>query len=102
MINTSLSKSVRDRTQKSATLLGNLSWTFFVLFCFWSGTQVINLLINAPGVFEKLVQGSDASRPGIDMGFGVSILFGLSVFTTGALILGIILIAGRTHARRGQ
>lgn len=97
MADFSLSRPVLIRAKKGATILGNISWAVFVLFCFWAGSQAINLLINSPGMFEHLMQSDNVSRPHIDIGFGVNILFGLSVFSVGALVLGIAIIAARVR-----
>lgn len=35
---------------------GNIAYALFVLFCFWAGAQLLNLLVHAPGVYERLMQ----------------------------------------------
>ncbi|MBK4715802.1 MULTISPECIES: DUF2755 family protein [Tenebrionibacter/Tenebrionicola group] len=91
-----LSKPVITGSKRDASTLGNAAYAVFVLFCFWAGSQAINLLMNMPGLFEHLMQSSGAAtRPYVEMGFGVNILFGLGVFTVGALVLGAIVFAAR-------
>lgn len=99
MADFSLSRPVFVIAKKESSRSGNVAWAIFVLFCFWSGSQAINLLINSPGVFEHLMQSNNAARPQIDMGLGVNVLFGLSVFSAGALLLGIVLFAARVRRR---
>lgn len=35
---------------------GNIAYALFVLFCFWAGAQLLNLLVHVPGVYERLMQ----------------------------------------------
>ncbi|MCS5880383.1 YaiY family protein [Klebsiella variicola subsp. variicola] len=41
----------------------HVAYGLFVLVCCWAGAQVLSMLIHAPGVFERLMQTQDASRP---------------------------------------
>lgn len=68
----------------------NLAYAAFILFCFWVGTQILSLMVHAPGVLEHLAQGNDATRPRIEMGFAVSTVFGLVPFIAGCVLLGVI------------
>lgn len=99
MADFSLSKPALMSTKKGASRLGNVAYAIFVLLCFWSGSQALNLLVNSPGIFEHLMQGNDATRPHIDIGLAVNVLFGLGVFSAGALLLGIVVIAARMRQR---
>lgn len=81
--------------------LSNIAYAVFILFCFWVGSQLLNLLVHAPGVLEHLAQGNDATRPRIEMGLGVSTLFGLVPFLLGSAFLGLIALAVKYHHRHG-
>ena len=68
---------------------GNIAYALFVLFCFWAGSQLLNMLVHAPGVYEHLMQVQDNGRPRVEIGFGVSTLFGLIPFLAGCMILAL-------------
>ncbi|MBV8042532.1 DUF2755 family protein [Pluralibacter sp.] len=89
MADFTLSKPLfRGKTKASATP-GNIAYALFVLFCFWAGAQLLNLLVHAPGIFEHLMQLQDSARPRVEIGLGVSTLFGLVPFLAGCAILGV-------------
>lgn len=48
------------------------------------------MLVHAPGVYEHLMQVQDNGRPRVEIGFGVSTLFGLIPFLAGCMILGVV------------
>ncbi len=90
-------------TKGKGSPLGNVAYALFVLFVFWVGSLLLDALIQAPGVFEHLMQNSDTARPQIEMGLGVGSLFGIGVFALGALIVGASVTAlrlRRRHLRR--
>ena len=87
-------------TKTETSALGNVAYTLFVLFCFWVATQILNLIVQAPGVLEYLAQSNDATRPRIEMGLAVSTIFGLIPFLLGALTLGVIALVLRLRQRR--
>lgn len=91
MADFTLSKSLfggkkRDTTSTS----GNIAYAVFVLFCFWAGAQILNLLVHAPGVYEHLMQVQETGRPRVEIGLGVGTLFGLVPFLAGCLIFGVV------------
>ncbi|AJZ88363.1 membrane protein [Klebsiella michiganensis] len=102
----SLSKAVIPATRVIMTaksersVPGNIAYALFVLFCFWVATQMLNLIVQAPGLLEYLAQGNDASRPRIEMGLAVSTVFGLIPFLLGAVAIGIVALALRLRNRR--
>jgi len=98
MADMSLSKQVVPVNPVSATKAegstrSNLAYAVFILFCFWVGSQILSLMVHAPGVLEHLAQGNDATRPRIEMGFAVSTVFGLVPFLAGCALLGLISLA---------
>lgn len=60
---------------------GNIAYALFVLFCFWAGAQLLNLLVHAPGVYERLMQVRETGRPRVEIGLGVGTIFGLIRFS---------------------
>lgn len=98
MTDISLSKQVVpvnpvSTTKAEGSTRSNLAYAVFILFCFWVGTQVLSLMVHAPGVLEHLAQGNDATRPHIEMGFAVSTVFGLVPFLAGCALLGVMSLA---------
>ena len=58
MADFTLSKSLFSGKYRNASSTpGNIAYALFVLFCFWAGAQLLNLLVHAPGVYERLMQG---------------------------------------------
>ncbi len=55
--------------------LATLPMRCFVLFCFWAGAQLLNLLVHAPGVYERLMQVQETGRPRVEIGLGVGTIF---------------------------
>lgn len=104
MTDMSLSKQVVpvspvSTTKAEESTRSNLAYAAFILFCFWVGTQVLSLMVHAPGVLEHLAQGNDATRPRIEMGFAVSTVFGLVPFLAGCALLGLMNLALKFHHR---
>lgn len=57
MADFTLSKSLFSGKYRNASSThGNIAYALFVLFCFWAGAQLLNLLVHAPGVYERLMQ----------------------------------------------
>ena len=69
---------------------GNIAYALFVLFCFWAGAQLLNLLVHAPGVYERLMQVQETGRPRVEIGLGVGTIFGLIPFLVGCLIFAVV------------
>ncbi|VEB05733.1 inner membrane protein [Klebsiella pneumoniae] len=67
----------------------------FVLICCWAGAQMLSMLIHAPGVFERLMQAQDASRPQVDISLAVGTLFGLIPFLIGCTFIGVLALIVR-------
>ena len=105
MTDISLSKQVVpvittvSTTKVERATRSNLAYAAFILFCFWVGTQILSLMVHAPGVLEHLAQGNDATRPRIEMGFAISTVFGLVPFLAGCMLLGMVFLAMRFHHR---
>ena len=72
----------------------------FVLICCWAGAQMLSMLIHAPGVFERLMQAQDASRPQVDISLAVGTLFGLIPFLVSCAFIGLLAIIVRWRRRR--
>jgi hypothetical protein len=99
-----LSKStiIAGKKREPSTTLGNIAYAVFVLFCFWVGSQILNMLVNAPGVFEHLMQldVKENGRPHIEIGMLVGTIFGLVPFLVGSLIAAAISLWLRFQQRR--
>lgn len=96
MAEISLSKLlVAGKKRDAATALGNVAYAIFVLFCFWVGSQLLNVVTHAPGVFEHLMQMRGTDRPRIEMALTVGTIFGLIPFLFGSLLLGAIVLWSR-------
>ena len=90
MADFTLSKSLfKGKHRDTSSLPGNIAYAVFVLFCFWAGAQILNLLAHAPGIYEQLMQlqMQETGRPRVEIGLGVGTLFGLVPFLAGSLIL---------------
>ncbi len=90
-----LPRAIIAGKKKESSTPGNIAYALFVLFCFWAGAQLLNMLVHAPGVFEHLMQIQDSGRPHVEIGFAVGILFGLVPFLTGSAILGLLALIMR-------
>lgn len=64
------------------------------------GAQMLSMLIHAPGVFERLMQAQDASRPQVDISLAVGTLFGLIPFLIGCTFIGVLALIVRWRQRR--
>ncbi|MTH46214.1 DUF2755 family protein [Intestinirhabdus alba] len=82
----------------ASSITGNIAYALFVLFCFWAGAQILNLLVHAPGVYERLMQIQQAGRPHVEIGLGVGTVFGLASFLIGCLFFGALAVIA--HWRR--
>ena len=92
------SKSLIAAKKRSAITRSNIAYALFVLFCFWAGTQLLNMLVHAPGVYEHLMQVQDTGRPRVEIGLGVSTVFGLIPFLAGSMVLGVIALVLRLQS----
>ncbi|SUG28189.1 Putative inner membrane protein [Salmonella enterica subsp. arizonae] len=91
MADFTLSKSLfSGKHRETSSAPGNIAYAVFVLFCFWAGAQLLNLLVHAPGIYEHLMQVQDTGRPRVEIGLGVGTIFGLVPFLTGCLIFAVI------------
>ncbi|MGC6746847.1 DUF2755 family protein [Escherichia coli] len=60
-------------------------------FAFWAGAQLLNLLVHAPGVYERLMQVRETGRPRVEIGLGVGTIFRADpVFLVGCLIFAVV------------
>ncbi|ABV13905.1 hypothetical protein HMPREF0208_00480 [Citrobacter koseri] len=100
MADFTLSKSLfSGKHRDTSSTPGNIAYAVFVLFCFWAGAQILNLLVHAPGVYEHLMQMQETGRPRVEIGLGVGTIFGLVPFLTGCLIFGVIAVILRWRHR---
>ena len=98
MADFTLSKSMfSKKNRNTSSTSGNVAYALFVLFCFWIGAQLLNLLVHAPSIYERLMQVQETGRPRVEMGFGVGTIFGLIPFLVGCFIFAIV--AGWLHWR---
>src|SRR5690606_42139912 len=101
MADFTLSKPIFGGKQPKTSTAGNIAYALFVLFCFWAGTQLLNMLVHAPGVYEHLMQVQDTGRPRVEIGLGVSTVFGLIPFLAGSMVLGVLALVLRLRNRHG-
>ncbi|WP_348256776.1 DUF2755 family protein, partial [Salmonella enterica] len=67
-----LSKSLLSgKHRETSSTPGNIAFGIFVLFCFWAGSQLLNLLVHAPCLYEHLMLVQVTGRPRVDIGLGV-------------------------------
>jgi hypothetical protein len=54
-----------------------------VLFCFWAGAQILNLLAHAPGIYEQLMQlqMQETGRPRVEIGLASEPFLDWSLFS---------------------
>lgn len=91
MADFTLSKSLFSGKYRNASSTpGNIAYALFVLFCFWAGAQLLNLLVHAPGVYERLMQVQETGRPQVEIGLGVGTIFGLIPFLVGCFIFAVV------------
>ncbi len=65
MADFTLSKSLFSGKYRNASSThGSIAYALFVLFCFWAGAQLLNLLVHVPGVYERLMQVRNRSPTG--------------------------------------
>ena len=93
MADFTLSKPIFGGKQPKTSTTGNIAYALFVLFCFWAGTQLLNMLVHAPGVYEHLLQVQHTARPRDE------IVFGLIPFLAGSMVLGVIALVLRWRNR---
>src|SRR5690606_12401932 len=102
MADFTLAKPIFGGKQSKTSAPGNIAYALFVLFCFWAGSQLLNILVHAPGVYEHLMQVQDTGRPRVAIGLGVSTIFGVIPFLIGCVILGVVAMVlrwRRCHSR---
>ncbi|MEX9254524.1 DUF2755 family protein [Pseudenterobacter timonensis] len=102
MADFTLSKPIFGGKHPRTSAPGNIAYALFVLFCFWAGSQLLNVLVHSPGVYEHLMQVQDTGRPHVEIGFGVSTIFGLVPFLTGCAILGVVALLLRWRHYRSR
>ncbi|PWW01277.1 DUF2755 family protein [Mangrovibacter plantisponsor] len=79
------------RARPKATLPGNIAYAVFVLFCFWVGSHLLNMLSHSQGIFEHLLQtNNQTDGPAIEMSMLVSTIFGLVPVLAGGFILAVL------------
>ena len=95
MTDFTLSKLMFSGKKRDSSASGNLAYALFVLLCFSVGAQLLPLVVHAPGVYEHLMQMQDSGRPRVEIGLGVSTLFGVVPFLAGCAILGVVSLVRR-------
>lgn len=91
MADFTLSKSLFSGKYRNASSTpGNIAYALFVLFCFWAGAQLLNLLVHAPGVYERLMQVRGNRSPTGGNWFRCRHHFGLIPFLVGCLIFAVV------------
>ena len=90
MADFTMSKPIFSTRQPKTSTAGNIAYALFVLFCFWAGSQLLNILVHAPGVYERLMQVQETGRPRVEIGLGVGTIFGLIPFLVGCLIFAVV------------
>ncbi|HDS9360102.1 TPA: DUF2755 family protein [Enterobacter cancerogenus] len=100
MADFTMSKPIFGGKHPKTSTAGNIAYALFVLFCFWAGSQLLNVLVHAPGVYEHLMQVQDSGRPRVEIGLGVSTVFGLIPFLFGCAVLGAIALVLRFRRPR--
>ncbi len=96
----SFSKSLLGNKKRGALTGSHVAYGLFVLICCWAGAQMLSMLIHAPGVFERLMQAQDASRPQVDISLAVGTLFGLIPFLIDCTFIGVLALIVRWRQRR--
>lgn len=99
MTDFTLSRHMFSGKKKESSTSGNLAYALFVLLCFSIGAQLLTLVVHAPGVYEHLMQIQNSGRPRVEIGLGVSTLFGLIPFLAGCAILGVLSLIHRIRRR---
>jgi len=97
MADFTMSKPIFSTRQPKTSTAGNIAYALFVLFCFWAGSQLLNILVHAPGVYEHLMQVEDSGRPRVEIGLTV---FGLIPFLVGLVVLGAVALVVRWRRYR--
>lgn len=87
MADFTLSKSLFSGKYRNASSTRQHCLCVVCAVCFWAGAQLLNLLVHAPGVYERLMQVRETGRPRVEIGLGVGTIFGLIPFLVGCLIL---------------
>lgn len=100
MADFTMSKPIFSTRQPKTSTTGNIAYALFVLFCFWAGSQLLNILVHAPGVYEHLMQVEDSGRPRVEIGLGVGTVFGLIPFLVGLVVLGAVALVVRWRRYR--
>ncbi len=70
--------------------LATLPMRCLCCFAFGLAAQLLNLLVHAPGVYERLMQVQETGRPRVEIGLGVGTIFGLIPFLVGCLIFAVV------------
>lgn len=95
MTDFTFSKRIFSGKKGAPSTSGNLAYALFVLLCFSVGAQLISLVAHVPGIYEHLMQMQDSGRPRVEIGLGVSTLFGIVPVVAGCAILGVGLLVRR-------
>ncbi|WP_085046448.1 DUF2755 family protein, partial [Cronobacter sakazakii] len=78
----------------------NIAYALFVLFSFWVGAQLLNVVVHAPGVLDNLMQMQESGRPQIKMGLAVGTIFALVPFLAGCVFAMVMAFFFRLRRRR--
>ncbi|EPN3556324.1 DUF2755 family protein [Cronobacter sakazakii] len=100
MAEISLPKPIIAGKPGRSTALGNIGYALFVLFSFWVGAQLLNVVVHAPGVLDNLMQMQESGRPQIKMGLAVGTIFALVPFLAGCVFAMVMAFFFRLRRRR--
>ncbi len=100
MAEISLPKPIIAGKPGRSTALGNIAYALFVLFSFWVGAQLLNVVVHAPGVLDNLMLMQESGRPQIKMGLAVGTIFALVPFLAGCVFAMVMAFFFRLRRRR--
>ncbi|AFJ48013.1 DUF2755 family protein [Shimwellia blattae] len=92
-------KSFVSDIRREFSSSGNVSWALFVVLCLWGGSEILRLLVHAPGLIEHIMQTHSSARPAIEMSPSVGLLFGVVPVIAGLVILGAVVLCIRLRRR---
>jgi hypothetical protein len=98
MADFTLSKPIFGGKQPKTSTAGNIAYALFVLFCFWAGSQLLNMLVHAPGVYEHLMQVQDTDARRLRLVWRQHPVWPDS-FLAGCMILGVVALVLRWRRR---
>lgn len=95
MTESTFSSPLSAGKRKNSPIPGNITYALFILFGFWTGAQLLSMLVHAPGIFERLMQIHSSARPHVKLDLAVRTLFGLATFLLSCVLLGAFALMAR-------